>query len=592
MSNSPIAQTFSLPPDLTQGCIITSIDLFFDTFNAVAEQSPVQVQLVECLNGYPTQSLVSNSSFAFNDINLGGMGSSTIIQSTTVGSSTTLNPTNFKFHVPVFILPNKEYAIVVISNSLKYKVWTGVLGQGRVDSPAHLITQQPYVGSLFLSQNGSAWTAEQTQTLCFRLNRAKFSGSQGKVTLVEARPGNLTILPPHPFLLTTGSKLVRVHHVNHGLVSGMNITYSGATGTYGTQFNNTWVVGTVVDDDHYFIALATNAAATVFDGGNIVTVEATIKYNAIVMPAIHPLANGTTTTMYVNLANSSSIDSNVYTVSYGAITELNAEKYVYSGINRTSMLGGASSFQLNALISTANDAISPIIDLNDLPVGLLGNRINNPSSADVNAVTDVSYSFTGASNISFTAGTNTITAPTIAWSSLVQGAWLTITGTASNPLSGYIRSIDSVNNLIYMGGVTLVNESNTSATLTQFTSFISETANGGTAESKYITVPVTMTQSCTGFRVMVSMNIPAGTDIQLYYKAQPHTATPAIAQAGWTQVTPLNYAYSADHVTFNDYQFDVTNLSSFDQFQVKFVFLGSVQYVSPKISNLRVIAHA
>ena len=37
------------------------------------------------------------------------------------------------------------------------------------------ISQQPYVGVLFKSQNGSTWTAEQNEDAKFKIKRAEFS---------------------------------------------------------------------------------------------------------------------------------------------------------------------------------------------------------------------------------------------------------------------------------------------------------------------------------------------------------------------------------------------------------------------------------
>ena len=49
-----------------------------------------------------------------------------------------------------------------------------------------LISTQPYAGVLFKSQNGSTWSADQSQDLKFKLNRAVFaSGSTATVDLIN-----------------------------------------------------------------------------------------------------------------------------------------------------------------------------------------------------------------------------------------------------------------------------------------------------------------------------------------------------------------------------------------------------------------------
>jgi hypothetical protein len=49
-----------------------------------------------------------------------------------------------------------------------------------------LISQQPYLGSMFKSQNSTTWTAEQNEDVKFTINRAKFTtNTTGTVTLVN-----------------------------------------------------------------------------------------------------------------------------------------------------------------------------------------------------------------------------------------------------------------------------------------------------------------------------------------------------------------------------------------------------------------------
>ena len=47
------------------------------------------------------------------------------------------------------------------------------------------ISQQPYAGVLFKSQNGSTWTAEQNEDIKFKMKRAEFENVTGNVTLVN-----------------------------------------------------------------------------------------------------------------------------------------------------------------------------------------------------------------------------------------------------------------------------------------------------------------------------------------------------------------------------------------------------------------------
>ena len=59
--------------------------------------------------------------------------------------------TTFTFPSPVFLSNNTEYSICVIANTDEYLMYTAKMGQTTLDG-ARLISQQPYLGSMFKSQ--------------------------------------------------------------------------------------------------------------------------------------------------------------------------------------------------------------------------------------------------------------------------------------------------------------------------------------------------------------------------------------------------------------------------------------------------------
>ena len=76
----------------------------------------------------------------------------------------------------VYLAPGFEYALVVISDSAKYKIWLAQTGEVDINGSG-LISEQPYAGVLFKSQNASTWTADQNQDMKFNINRAVFDTS-------------------------------------------------------------------------------------------------------------------------------------------------------------------------------------------------------------------------------------------------------------------------------------------------------------------------------------------------------------------------------------------------------------------------------
>ena len=67
--------------------------------------------------------------------------------------------------------------MVLTSDSNQYKVFISLLGNDAIDA-AHLgekISEQPYIGVLFKSQNASTWTPSQYEDLMFKIYRAEFT---------------------------------------------------------------------------------------------------------------------------------------------------------------------------------------------------------------------------------------------------------------------------------------------------------------------------------------------------------------------------------------------------------------------------------
>ena len=155
----PLAETFlvdeALYPD---GIFLSDIDLFFKTKDT--DGLPVSVQIRDTLNGYPTQTILP-----FSDVSLNP-------DSVTVSEDAT-SATKFTFPSLVYLQPG-EYSIVVISNSTKYEAYIAEMGENIIGTNRK-VSEQPYAGVFFKSQNASTWSPDQNQDLMFKLNRADFT---------------------------------------------------------------------------------------------------------------------------------------------------------------------------------------------------------------------------------------------------------------------------------------------------------------------------------------------------------------------------------------------------------------------------------
>ncbi len=81
---------------------------------------------------------------------------------------------------------------------------------GRTDLiSSQQISGQPYAGSLFLSQNASTWTAEQTDDMKFTMKVANFDTSKVSSLYFENSDLELSKLAKNPIQTTAASNIVK-----------------------------------------------------------------------------------------------------------------------------------------------------------------------------------------------------------------------------------------------------------------------------------------------------------------------------------------------------------------------------------------------
>jgi hypothetical protein len=155
----PLAQSFLV--DDQNGVFLTKCDIFFRSKDDM--NIPVVFQLRSMKDGFPTQNVLPFSEIVLDpeDVNISDDG--------TVA-------TTFEFRAPVYVEGGKEYAIALASNSTKYSVYISRVGENDILSQT-FISNQPYLGSLFKSQNASTWEPSQWEDLKFTLYRADFINS-------------------------------------------------------------------------------------------------------------------------------------------------------------------------------------------------------------------------------------------------------------------------------------------------------------------------------------------------------------------------------------------------------------------------------
>ena len=172
-SADPLAQTFFVESGKTpNGVFLESVDIYFATKD---QSMPVILEIRPTNNGYPSSTTV----LPFSTV--------TKYPSAIETSEGGTIATTFKFASPVYLVPG-EYAIVLKTGSNKYQVFVSEMAKPIIGSDK-VISEQPYIGSLFESQNASTWTADQFKDLCFEIRVCEFDKAAKTLVLKNSEFG-------------------------------------------------------------------------------------------------------------------------------------------------------------------------------------------------------------------------------------------------------------------------------------------------------------------------------------------------------------------------------------------------------------------
>ena len=133
----------------TTGIFITKCDVFFEQVDNLG--IPVIFELRTVENGVPTTKILTTvpgyittrSNYCSDD-----------------GSVAT----TFTLRAPVYLEPGVEYCMVMRSASARYRVFISRVGENDLITQT-FVSNQPYLGSLYKSQNGSVWEPSQWEDL-------------------------------------------------------------------------------------------------------------------------------------------------------------------------------------------------------------------------------------------------------------------------------------------------------------------------------------------------------------------------------------------------------------------------------------------
>lgn len=175
---SPIAQSFFIDEnEHPKGVFVPYIDVFF----ASKGTQPIEMQIRPMVNGYPdSYRLLKNATVTLQpeDVNVVPFTGNTLPQ-----SANSSHFTRFNFPAPVYLQPGTEYAFLLVTNDYDYRIYASELGQ-RILGTNRIISEQPYLGSMFKSQNSTTYSAVQSDDIMFVIHICQFN-TQGTITFNE-----------------------------------------------------------------------------------------------------------------------------------------------------------------------------------------------------------------------------------------------------------------------------------------------------------------------------------------------------------------------------------------------------------------------
>lgn len=365
----PIAQSFYVP--VAQGMFVSSVDVFFGA-DAATNEFPASVEIRNMVNGFPGTEIAARVTKPAAEL---------------FGSGNGFTPTTFTFPYPVFLEGNKEYAFVVKSDSQTLTIWTSVLGNrsyratDTTTPTGEIITKQPFLGSMFRSQNDTTWTAEQTRDVKFTIKRADFV-TNGSVVMVNSMPAYEPRVNAYlsklsnPFTFVTGSPTATVIHPNHGKKTGDTVTFSrdestptSYAGVPTTAIFTTLTV-TVIDPDRYTVTFTGNNATSAIITGGTVFATSGAAFATAIIDVDSVVVNGT------NIGYTMSTKDQMSAAQSGQIVRV-PNSMVEFGTLQVSNNATDNSIVLNAALTTNSSYLSPIIDIQKAGVIAINNRVDN-----------------------------------------------------------------------------------------------------------------------------------------------------------------------------------------------------------------------
>jgi len=553
-SMDPVAQTFMVSDDIyPNGIFLYSIKLFFQ--KKPTTNIPISVWVLPTVNGYPGGLALDYSKVSLLPENVKVSDTPHYLDPNTY--------TEFVFKSPVYIQSGVLYSFVVKSSSLDYVLYYGQQNKTAIPSTAKAkptdpdptnptkIGAAPYIGSLFESQNGITWTADQTKDMMFMIDKCVFSTTAGAVVF--------TVPKGLPFRKMGSQDILNKVDAN----------------------STPQLLGNYSND-------------RVYDAFNITTTD--------LMPT------GTNINYaYSSILNAGNVPTGQQSVTPGRFGSPLSEDILLADGNgqRTLLKSSSSSFSLYATMSTNDPNVSPIISDDGVSLYTVSYVINNMGIGNnVIAITNPGYGY----NVNAT--TISVSSPDVGSNSAVLG----FTANAGGAITS-VYTISSGSGYITNPTITISNPSTRGGNANAVVTVTGETSSkGGNSYAKYFTKKVVLApgNDSGDLRVFYTAYKPLGTAVYVYYKILNSLDTATFESGNWQLMTTLQnpntfstsrndlYEYECAPGVFASNQANNSisytssatgqTYNSFIQFAIKVVLSTNDNTVVPFLTDIRALA--
>jgi len=579
--HDPVCQSFMV--DKPNGAFISSIEVFFKTKSSVL---PVTLQIRTMVNGYPTTTVVP-------------FGQQSVDAADITVSDDASAATKFTFPSPVFLQNNVEYAFCVITNNTDYTMYTSRLGQTTLDG-SRLISQQPYLGSMFKSQNASTWTAEQNEDVKFKINRCKFTeNTEGTVQLVnDITP--VKTLGQNPITTISGAindslndSATTIPMSNTSafptsgtiLIGSEQITYTGKTSTTLTGATR---------------GANSTSAASHSDGAAVGSTSLRVSHRN---HGMHSTANNVTIAGVPSGTYNGVASTNI-NGDYTSISDIKLHSYVITAQNSdfATALGDVGGTAVTATRNIMFDVIKPIAGIMQPPGTEISSVLRTTTGKTLEGGETEFTLVTTSDQIAVELNEDYyMTAPRIVASAINETNEMSSSKSLGLAISMTTPTgSDNISPVIDMSRLSchLIRNHLFNPASGTTPDFVADTAkSGGSGPSKYITRPVILANDSSALDVRLSAYIPGTSEVELYFRLSNADDARNMHELVWTPFNDDGSPDTAiapidDNATFREYKYSADNLNKFTAFQLKIVMKGTVSSYPPRVKDLRGIALA